>query len=1028
MDSGGLHLQDARFCACRLSPASLLPIHPSNRTERKLLSRSCALWGWAPRPAQDFRGAIEGYDRCLRLLSESSDPAEPGVGEMRHKLLCNRAAAWLREDNPREALRDCKSAIEMDGDDPKAHHRGGVASLALDDYGEAIRMLAKSLSLGSKESDAKALLQTSELLARNEETLVELGQSAAGEEVLNALCSCCERLIGVDDDNDCDASEGLEEIVGLVRQNAASKVLFERANLWKAFLFYFTDSYGDEVAALLREIASGPHAVPWPPAVTARLLATLLDASSSDREKERCVDLLQFASSIPAMNSWFLVRPSRHVASLLVGHGEVVVPIHLLCTVMENSSLRATIPASCAEGIVQILLNFCKTPHGADVLAREHIKPIGMLVSMFEDANTLKGAFDELHDPSIPSHFDRISTAEEAEKFLKREKKRMYNSAVIDLKHSILDALKEMVSKKRCLSNEAFIREITPLGKTSIKPSGLLLNLLSLAKQLHSMSPVKSTPVLGQDGTPKEYEKRHFAADFARNPFGDALIDVKDANEETMLHKLVDILIGCCSTRNAAITLCSKNIHSLLRDLSAYATETIVEKTVRLYKCLFLSCQAFVSEILSGEADMVAFTGLMLTGAPELQVGAMNKIIVMLSSCSGDDFAWFTKKGSGLDMCMCLLCHCRSDGESKSFEEYVDSKKSSTSSSKLEVIKLSRSLFLHCLERCRLRSGNKAGVPRGGAWDTFGHSEIIQMEGYLTGKVSHRGSPSEVKSTAISQLGTREGASPPSGRPAALQQGFFGSKKSYRRSSKGKAAAAKKLPSAVQHSGHTEARAEGCGFRESEGMEEGGTVNPCLKCEVLEEETGTLKEEDGVELKVVWDSTPSGDIKKHRTTWANMDQRDKLSWSQSSTEVNAIVKVPKGTKATDVEVVLTPTRLLVKLGWYGRVFDGPLSRRCKASESWWILDGEQIEICIPKDDKHFWRSLFEGGQMKSYYEVLQELVHADEPAQSYEDLPDEAKDLVDELRERQELVSEGLIDPDIFDDFRCVLSDGDGAK
>ena len=145
------------------------------------------------------------------MLSESSDPAEPGVGEMRHKLLCNRAAAWLREDNPREALRDCKSAIEMDGDDPKAHHRGGVASLALDDYGEAIRMLAKSLSLGSKESDAKALLQTSELLARNEETLVELGQSAAGEEVLNALCSCCERLIGVDDDNDCDASEVLEE-------------------------------------------------------------------------------------------------------------------------------------------------------------------------------------------------------------------------------------------------------------------------------------------------------------------------------------------------------------------------------------------------------------------------------------------------------------------------------------------------------------------------------------------------------------------------------------------------------------------------------------------------------------------------------------------------------------------------------------------------------------------------------------------------------------------------------------------------
>ena len=29
---------------------------------------------------------------------------------------------------------------------------------------------------------------------------------------------------------------------------------------------------------------------------------------------------------------------------------------------------------------------------------------------------------------------------------------------------------------------------------------------------------------------------------------------------------------------------------------------------------------------------------------------------------------------------------------------------------------------------------------------------------------------------------------------------------------------------------------------------------------------------------------------------------------------------------------------------------------------------------------------------------------------------------------RDELAAEGLIDPDVFDDFRCVLSDGDNAK
>ena len=46
----------------------------------------------------------------------------------------------------------------------------------------------------------------------------------------------------------------------------------------------------------------------------------------------------------------------------------------------------------------------------------------------------------------------------------------------------------------------------------------------------------------------------------------------------------------------------------------------------------------------------------------------------------------------------------------------------------------------------------------------------------------------------------------------------------------------------------------------------------------------------------------------------------------------------------------------------------------------------------------------------------------------YEDLPERSKDLIEEIRERQELISEGLLDPEGLDDFRCVLGDGDGAK
>ena len=60
--------------------------------------------------------------------------------------------------------------------------------------------------------------------------------------------------------------------------------------------------------------------------------------------------------------------------------------------------------------------------------------------------------------------------------------------------------------------------------------------------------------------------------------------------------------------------------------------------------------------------------------------------------------------------------------------------------------------------------------------------------------------------------------------------------------------------------------------------------------------------------------------------------------------------------------------------------------------------------------------------------MLKELVHADEPSVPYDDLSDEAKDLIDDVRERQAMVVSGQIDIDGFDDFRCVLGDGDGAK
>lgn len=1023
--------------------------------------------------ASEFKVATEAYSKGIDIFAplwEESDDGDndAAVSDLRRKLLCNRAASLLRMDEPRKALRDADAAIEIRQDDPKAWRRGGLSRLHLKQYFGAKTMLVKASSLNQASGGGSLdpLIEVCDHLIQNAERLSQLRENREDHDRISAFfAKACDGLVDDDpeeDGEDHDFSLILASILRQVTLEPQTKlVLSTHQRVWSALMLHLSsDSYADQVALVLKEVISGECAVTWPPLVLERLLSTVLsaesDASDCERDKRRAVDLIEHAASTLLGFSWLLLRPRADLAGVVGTRTEpAVVPLSALLSCLGTREARAALPVACAQSMTRILGRYCASPHGPGLLAEAQVKPIAELSRLFRSPNDLMGAFAELSDSSIPSHFDRVTTAEEAQSFFQREKKRMYNAQVVGLRHAILDALNCAVRRRECLTAEAFVRQASMVGKPELRPTQVIPNLLQIVRDLHAAAPLTSTPILGADGAAKSYEKRPFAADFNRNPFGDAFVDEEDKESrgETLLSKAIDVLIGSCEVKNAAITLCSKNIGSLLSDLSTYATDSIVIKTMEVYKRLFLCCQPFVSEVMGAKADMVAYSALVLTKVPKLQCLGMNKSLLVLSTCSGNDFAWFCRKGSALDACYTLLCRCVAESQDLSYKEYMKRKQATTSAHQHEVIELSRQIYLRCLERCRLQTKSTVSVPKDGAWDSFGRNEILEMERYLIGKppissdrvaeVSPLRGPVGKETKKISSLTVASKKQKDQGKEEQdshkLRKGFFGAKKTYKRSSRGKAsmrekaAAAKdgkSLPENPKESpaSHTEEalieRIPNPGLTEEEEeeawMQESGDGMDA-KAEVEEE----IEEDD---LRVVWDSTPSGDIKRHRTVWANLDPREKLSWTQTTTEVTAIVRVPQGTQAKDVHVVVTPTRLLVKLHWYGRVFDGPLSRRCKASESWWILDNGEIEICIPKDDNHFWRSLFEGGQMKSYYEVLREMVRADEATPAYEDLTDEAKDLVDELRERQELAAEGLIDPDVFDDFRCVLSDGDNAK
>eukprot|EP00879_Flechtneria_rotunda_P012144 GHRR01012684.1.p1 GENE.GHRR01012684.1~~GHRR01012684.1.p1 ORF type:complete len:1253 (+),score=503.45 GHRR01012684.1:202-3960(+) len=88
----------------------------------------------------------------------------------------------------------------------------------------------------------------------------------------------------------------------------------------------------------------------------------------------------------------------------------------------------------------------------------------------------------------------------------------------------------------------------------------------------------------------------------------------------------------------------------------------------------------------------------------------------------------------------------------------------------------------------------------------------------------------------------------------------------------------------------------------------------------------------------------------------------------------------------------------------------------------------ELMISLPKEDGgHFWRAMFEGGPEKSHLEVLHEAVTNEDDARlapTVDELGPEAALLLEELRERQELMVSGQWDIERhFDDFRLVIGD-----
>ena len=175
--------------------------------------------------------------------------------------------------------------------------------------------------------------------------------------------------------------------------------------------------------------------------------------------------------------------------------------------------------------------------------------------------------------------------------------------------------------------------------------------------------------------------------------------------------------------------------------------------------------------------------------------------------------------------------------------------------------------------------------------------------------------------------------------------------------------------------------------------------------------------------------------KENRTKFFSLTETERFRWQQSTTDVEVFMKIPRDTKKRDIEVVLKNDYLSVKLkgsNWGNRetLCEGYLFRGIKASESVWTIDDDEFYLCLCKDKDTVWevfyillsssyfnllssflyiQNIIEGNYStaKRKDEILLDMVNADEGHRKkpFDDLSQEAKDLVIEMRERQKLLA-----------------------
>eukprot|EP00963_Diacronema_lutheri_P012210 scaffold1671_cov344-Pavlova_lutheri.AAC.39 len=1006
---------------------------------------------------RQFERAVDRYTKALDA-AEKDDTQVENKSKWNATLRTNRAQAHLRLGQFPMAKMDCQQAVQAEPTHAKAWYHGAMACFRMEDFENAKTWFQKAMELQTEDSHTtQTMMERCQVEIDNQKAAQQVKETAAMHRSIHGKAMVGKRGVLespsdllvieegvrmlVDDEDEGDtmaADDTLELLESLLVKSVENRQYFAACSGYMAVMLYLNEAYCDIAYKTLRAASGAGQdgGIFWPHSFLARLVHLATSAGVPSRVLTVLLQLLELSSRDPLMRTGVLTSQQQS--------DDLDPPLKRILLTIRKCKFASVLSVTGARALVSLLRNFSTDSASRSALQMVDVSPLCFLVELYQQAEHLVGSFATSVGPSLKeSDFESV---EEFMAFAKREQQRLYDRPVVTLRKSILYTLALLSKDMQILQADMLARQTDRSGKSRTVAAGLVQDLYDTLQKLQQDSPLKTAPFLGMDGKPRSYEQRPYAADYLRNPTGDLLMqldDGKDGSEDgldngdgevarlTQLEHCLTWLSSCTGSKVVCQALLPKRILDLMEGFWMFATPSVVSMAKDVCARFCRQNEKAVHELLE-QSNVTAASALLQLQDAQLVHRGLQAILLNLSTCPGDEFAeWCSGRGG-------LLQVIRFLGRN-GLDHLVPSKELKHA----RIQKAAEDVFIRTLERARsCQSLPRAKCPQGGGWDKAGPALILELEAKILGLEVPRPAPKKVTERAaagsrvhsdqrqqtppssketpstLHSKGQEQGDAHQTSKDRLVRKGFLGGRS--RRSGRGIV-----QPSQAKHALDLKKVVKPIGPVHPQD----GAIPAWLQD--AEKPEGNKKETEGYDedgLKVVYDSAPSLPEREKRKKWTDIPLKDKFRWTQTSVELVVYVKMPEGTRGKDVTVKLTPTRLTVNLGWYGKVLDGPLSRRCKASEFQWSLDGNEVTILIPKDDSYFWRSLFEGGEEKSHYEVLKELVHADEPTVPYDELDDDAKELLEELRERQELINEGLIDPEAFDDFRCVIGDGDGAK